>query len=202
MADLRMRLPAGAPSLGLWTGRSTPPRGKEAYDMTTPWKRPAVSAALAALTATALAAGAAACSNGSPSETASSAASKAISAASSAVASVGAQATGAIASATASAQQKLDEIKGGVNAADDVALADQATKDGYATVKVTARNTADSTKSFAVQVNYRDASGNLLDAAVVTVSDVPAGQSKDATAQSNRKLSGEVKTEVGTAVRY
>ncbi|MEU5977423.1 FxLYD domain-containing protein [Streptomyces sp. NPDC047315] len=169
--------------------------------MTTPWKRPAVSAAIAALTATALAAGAAACSS-SPSESASSAASKAISAASSAVASVGAQATGAIASATASAQKKLDDIKGGVNAADEVSLTDQATKDGYATVKVTARNTADSTKSFAVQVNYRDASGNLLDAAVVTVSDVSAGQSKDATAQSNRKLTGEVKTEVGTAVRY
>ncbi|QDY77977.1 hypothetical protein FQU76_17340 [Streptomyces qinzhouensis] len=182
---------------------------KEAYDMKRPWRRPVVSAAVAALTATALAAGVAACgNNNSPSSVASGIASVASGAASvasgaaSAASSIGAKATGAAASASASAQQKIDEIKGGVNVKNDVTLAAPAVKDGHSTVDVTARNTADSTKTFTVKVDYKDTSGNLLDTVVVTLSDVPAGQSKSATAQSNRKLTGEVKTDVAQAVRH
>ncbi|MFJ9542856.1 hypothetical protein ACIRPX_37195 [Streptomyces sp. NPDC101225] len=127
-----------------------------------------------------------------------SSASKAASAASS-LASRGAD---ALASATASAGRKLDELKDGIDAKDEVRLGTPTTDNGRAAVTVTARNSASSTKSFAVQVNFTDSGGNLLDAVVVTVSDVPAGTSGRATARSNRSLSGQVKAEVARALRY
>jgi predicted secreted protein len=108
-----------------------------------------------------------------------------------------------LASATAEAGRKLGEIKNGVNAKDDVRLGSPATDgDGRAAVKVTARNTVDSAKSFAVQVNFTDPSGNLLDVVVVTVDNVAAGATGDATATSNRKLTGDVRAAVGRAVRH
>ncbi|MFF0445989.1 FxLYD domain-containing protein [Streptomyces sp. NPDC004609] len=160
------------------------------------WRRPVASAAATAVLATATAAGAAGCSNeNTPSGVASKAAS--------ALSSVGAQATAAIASATEAAEKKLDEIKNGVDARGEVTLGTPKTgSDGITTVEVTVRNTAGSAKSFAVQVNYRDQNGNLLDTVVVTVPDVPASGSKSATARGTHKLSGEVKAEVGTALRY
>ncbi|MER5770785.1 hypothetical protein [Streptomyces sp. NPDC001985] len=116
---------------------------------------------------------------------------------------VASRAVSAVSSATASAGKRLDEIKGGVDARADVRLGSPATdSDGRATVEVSARNTVESAKSFAVRVDYRDSSGNLLDTVVVTVADVAAGATKDATARSNRKLSGEVRAELGTTLRY
>ncbi|MGW6136976.1 hypothetical protein ACWFRM_30640 [Streptomyces sp. NPDC055144] len=107
-----------------------------------------------------------------------------------------------VASATAKAQQELDRIKGGVNAKGDIALGD-VTKDGdRLTVPVTATNSSGSQASYAVQVNFRDSSGNLLDMVVVTVDDVDNGKSKKATARSNRNLTGDVKVDVGRALRH
>jgi hypothetical protein len=123
--------------------------------------------------------------------------------AASAVASIGAQATGAIASATAEAGRRLDEVKNGVDAKDAVKLGTPTTDSaGRSTVEVTVTNSAGSAKSFAVQVEFKDTGGNLLDTVVVTVSDVPAGKSATATARSNRSLSGSVRAAVGTALRY
>ncbi|MFF4398251.1 FxLYD domain-containing protein [Streptomyces sp. NPDC001480] len=149
----------------------------------------------AALTLVAcLGAGLGGCSNGNTSSP-SSAVSKAASFAS--------QGASALASASAEAGNKLNEVKNGVNAKDAVTLGTPApTSDGYMTVDVTAVNKASSTKSFAVQVNFTDSSGNLLDTTVVTVSDVAAGQSGRATARSHRKLTGQVKTAVARALRY
>ncbi|GGV97173.1 hypothetical protein GCM10015535_68080 [Streptomyces gelaticus] len=143
------------------------------------------------LLTTAVMSAAAACSGGGASSTASEAAS---------AASRGAE---AVASATAAAGEKLNSFKNGVNAKSDVGLGRPSTDgDGRATVKVTVKNSSDSAKSYAVQVNFRDASGNLLDTVVVTVDGVAAKASKDATARSNRKLSGDVKAEVGRALRH
>ncbi|MFJ7266739.1 hypothetical protein ACIQV3_08735 [Streptomyces sp. NPDC099050] len=123
--------------------------------------------------------------------------------AASAAASVQSEAADAVDSATAAAKKKLDEVKDGVDAKDAVTLGSVTTDgDGLSAVTVTARNTDGSTKSFAVQVDYKDASGNPLDTVVVTVSDVPAGQPKDATARSTHKLSGDVRASLGTALRY
>ncbi|MCS0600819.1 hypothetical protein NX794_06180 [Streptomyces sp. LP11] len=127
------------------------------------------------------------------------AASKAASAASS-LASRGGD---ALSSATAEARRRLDEAKGGVNAKDQVTLGSVATGgDDRATVEVTARNTAGSAKSFAVQVDFRDKGGNLLDVVVVTLKGVAADASQHATARSNRALGGEVRADVGSALRY
>ncbi|MFG2621824.1 hypothetical protein ACGFXC_29815 [Streptomyces sp. NPDC048507] len=140
----------------------------------------------------ALAAGATGCSDSgtTPSDVASKAAS--------AVQSVGAD----LDSAAAEAKKKLDGVKDGVNAKDQVTLGAVAQADGRSTVPVTVSNTATDKKSFAVQVNFRDGGGNLLDTVVVTVSDVAAGASGQGTARSTRSLSGEVKAETGTALRY
>ncbi|MGC4984628.1 hypothetical protein ACLQ18_28930 [Streptomyces sp. DT193] len=149
----------------------------------------------------------AACSDdSSPSDTASKAASAASKAASavSEAASAATQAGDALASATAEAGRKFDEFKGGVDAKGEVKLDGTASpdSDGRATVKVTVTNPTSSAKSYVVQVDFTDTSGNLLDTTVVTVNDVAGGASKDGTARSNRSLTGDVKTDVARAVRY
>ncbi|MFG2573447.1 hypothetical protein [Streptomyces sp. NPDC048481] len=142
-------------------------------------------------------------------DSASSVASKAASAAqsvgaqaSSAASSLASRASEAYASATAEVNRRFDEIKGGVDAEDDVKLGTPGIDGDHATVEVTAANSAGSTKSFAVQVDFEDSGGNRVDTVLVTVSDVPAGKTGKATARSNRKLSGQVRTEAVRAVRY
>ncbi|MFG2118819.1 FxLYD domain-containing protein [Streptomyces sp. NPDC048710] len=162
------------------------------------WTRGTAGAVLALVVT-----GAAAGCSGNNSGNTSGAASKAASAASSAASSLASQAGEALASASAQARNKLNEVKNGVKAKDDVTLgAPTPDSAGKAMVKVTAKNTADSAKSFAVQVNFTDKSGNLLDVTVATVKDVGAGTSGEATATSNRKLGGEVHAVVGSALRY
>ncbi|MFF1644026.1 FxLYD domain-containing protein [Streptomyces sp. NPDC058240] len=159
--------------------------------------RKAARGLCAVLLTTAVMSTAAACSDdgGSASSTASKAASAAASAAS--------RGADVVASATAAAGEKLNNFKNGVNAKSDVELGKPSIDgDGRATVKATVKNSSDSAKSYAVQVNFRDGSGNLLDTVVVTVDDVGPKASKDATARSNRKLSGDVKAEVGQALRH
>ncbi|WP_458247244.1 hypothetical protein [Streptomyces sp. MAI_2237] len=134
---------------------------------------------------------------------AASAASAAASAASSAVASLASQGASALASASAEAKRRLDEVKNGINAKDEVSLGAPASAgDGRITVPVTVHNTANSAKSFVVQVSLNDSKGNLLDTCVVTVDNVAAGKDGKATARSNRKLSGPVRAEVARALRY
>jgi hypothetical protein len=162
---------------------------------------------LAVFVVAALATQLTACSDdGSPSGTASKAASAASKAASavSQAASAATQAGDALASATAEAGRKFDEFKGGVDAKDEVKLDGNASpgSDGRATVKVTVTNPTSSAKSYVVQVDFRDQSGNLLDTTVVTVNDVAGGASKDGTARSNRSLTGDVKAGVARAVRH
>ena len=119
------------------------------------------------------------------------------------VASAASRAGDAVASATAEAGRRFDDIKNGVDAKDDVRLGTPATAaDGRTTAVVTAANSADSAKSFAVQVDFTDKNGKLVDAVVVTVSDVPAGGSGKGTARSTHRLSGDVRAKVSRAVRY
>ncbi|MBG0853758.1 hypothetical protein I2W78_18355 [Streptomyces spinoverrucosus] len=107
------------------------------------------------------------------------------------------------ASATAEAQRRFDEIKGGIDAKKDVTLGDPVRgRDGRTTVEVDVRNTADRTRSFLVQVDFTDPDGGFEDAVVVTVSDVPAGKSGTGTARSTHELPGDVRAEVERALRY
>ncbi|MEU5796863.1 MULTISPECIES: hypothetical protein [unclassified Streptomyces] len=143
---------------------------------------------------------AAGCGNGSrhsptPAEQAASAAS--------AAASLASRGGDALASASAEAGRRLDEAKGGVNAKDQVSLgAVTVGGDGRATTTVTARNTASAAKSFAVQVNFTDGKGDLVDVVVLTVRNVAAHATGHGTARSNRRLHGTVRANVGTALRY
>ncbi|MDQ1047156.1 hypothetical protein [Streptomyces sp. V4I2] len=152
--------------------------------------------AAVALTALATVAALAGCSDDdSPSDV--------VSRAESAARSVGAEATDAFASATAEAGRRFDEVKGGVDAKDEVKLGTPGTDgEGRTTVEVSVDNTAGSTRSFLVQVDFTERGGDLADVAVVTVSDVPSGESGKATARSTRKLGGEVGAKVERAVRY
>jgi hypothetical protein len=119
------------------------------------------------------------------------------------VASAASRAGDAVSSATAEAGRRFDDIKNGVDAKADIRLGTPATaSDGRTTVAVTATNSADSSKSFAVQVDFTDKNGKLLDAVVVTVPDVPAGGSGKGTARSTHDLSGDVRAKVSRAVRY
>ncbi|MGW8062241.1 FxLYD domain-containing protein [Streptomyces ziwulingensis] len=134
-----------------------------------------------------------------PTDAGSAAASRAASAASS----LASRGSDAVASATAEAGRWLEDIQEGADVKGDVRLgAPETASDGRTTVEVTVRNTADSTKSFAVQVNLTNTGGDLLDTVVVTVPDVPAGESARATARSSHDLSGDVRTAVARAVRY
>ncbi|MGW2544797.1 FxLYD domain-containing protein [Kitasatospora sp. NPDC001574] len=74
--------------------------------------------------------------------------------------------------------------------------------DGKVEVPVTVNNHEQQANRYVVQVNFTDDSGNVLDAAVVNISDVAAGQSGQGTARSNRDLTGSVKAVVANAVRY
>lgn len=156
----------------------------------------ATGTALAAVTALVLAAGLTGCSDDSSPESA-------VSDAASAASSLASKAGDILASASAEADKKLDDVKNGVDVKDDVRLGKPATdSQGRTTVQVTAANTDDQKRSFAVQVDFEQAGGGLLDVVVVTVPDVAAGGTGKATARSTHKLSGDVKTYVGRALRY
>ncbi|MEV0414303.1 hypothetical protein AB0I68_26730 [Streptomyces sp. NPDC050448] len=150
-------------------------------------RSPSVVAVIAALTL-----GATACSDDTtPSDVASKVAS--------AVASVGTD----LSAAAAEAKKKLDSVKDGADAKSDVRLGTPSKDaDGHITVPVTVSNQAADKKSFAVQVNFRDTGGNLLDTVVVTISDVAPGAAGQGAARSTRGLSGNVKADTGTALRY
>jgi hypothetical protein len=121
----------------------------------------------------------------------------------SAVGSIASEASGAVESATAEAQRRLDDIQGGIDVKGDVKTGPPVTgSDGRVRTEVTARNTDDSTRSFAVQVDFRNGEGQLVDTVIVTVDHVQAGHSATATARSTHDLSGGVRTEVARAVRY
>ncbi|MGW4706043.1 hypothetical protein [Streptomyces sp. NPDC004285] len=108
-------------------------------------------------------------------------------------------ATAAVASA---AQEKMNEVKDGVNAGADVS-AGPTSADGDRTVAtITATNPKDKNADYTIMVDFRDADGNLLDAVVLNIDGVEPGKSKTGTARSNRTLSGTPKAEIAQALRH
>ncbi|GAA3488522.1 MULTISPECIES: hypothetical protein [Streptomyces] len=106
------------------------------------------------------------------------------------------------ASASASADEKFKEVKDGTDAKGDVKVGAVKAEGDRSTAEVTVANKESKEQTYLVQVNFRDAGGNLLDAVVVNVKDVAAGKDGTAVAKSNRSLEGDVKAEVGKAVRH
>ncbi|MFD5912354.1 hypothetical protein ACFWHL_26870 [Streptomyces massasporeus] len=129
--------------------------------------------------------------------------SHAASKAESAVGSIASGASEAIESATAEAGRRLDDIQDGIDVKGDVRIGTPVTgSDGRVRAEVTVRNSDDSTRSFAVQVDFKNSGGDLVDTVIVTVDHVQAGESATATARSTHDLSGDVRTDVARAVRY
>ncbi|GAA1920819.1 hypothetical protein GCM10009837_52480 [Streptomyces durmitorensis] len=118
-------------------------------------------------------------------------------------ASATAKAGEAVSSATEAAASKMAEVKDGVDAKTDVKV-DGPTKseDNRTAAKITATNSTDKKADYTVSVNFRDSDGNLLDTAVLNISDVDPAKSKSGTARSNRSLSGTPKAEIGKALRH
>lgn len=113
------------------------------------------------------------------------------------------RASAAIASARASAQAQLDRIKGGAQARREV-KAGRVTRDGAgrAVAPLTVTNAGKHTAGYAIEVNFRNASGDLVDAVLLRLSKVPPDKPTKAIARSHRKLTGRITAQVGTAVRY
>ncbi|WP_306323506.1 MULTISPECIES: hypothetical protein [unclassified Streptomyces] len=155
-----------------------------------------VRAVGAALCAAALTVAAAGCSDDGDSP--SGAASKAASAASSAAS----KASDVVASATAEAQKKFDDFKDGVDAKGDVKLGDVDNDGKRATVPVTVGNSTTDTKSYIVEVDFKNGDGKLVDTVVLNVNDVPGDATKDATARSTHSLDGDVTADVSRALRH
>ncbi|MEV7023697.1 hypothetical protein [Kitasatospora sp. NPDC093558] len=135
-----------------------------------------------------------------------SAAASAASALASAAGGAGALLSSAEAQASAAfsaASSAVAGIKGGLDAKADVAVgAVTVGADGTAQAQLTVTNHGQQSYRYVVQVDFTDGSGQLQDATAVTLDDVAAGQSAQATAKSNRDLSGTVKAVVANAVRY
>ncbi|MFD4396025.1 hypothetical protein [Kitasatospora sp. NPDC058397] len=130
--------------------------------------------------------------------------------AASALASVAGGAGAVIASAEArasaavsAASSAVSGIKGGLDAKGDVAVGAVSTgSDGRAQVELTVTNHGQQSYRYVIQVDFTDDSGSVQDATAVTVQDVAAGRSAQATARSNRDLSGSLKAVVANALRY
>ncbi|MFI1937483.1 hypothetical protein ACH44C_09820 [Streptomyces purpureus] len=112
------------------------------------------------------------------------------------------QAVDVVASATAAAASKMAEVTDGIDAKGDVKAGPARADGDRTTAEITATNPAASTADYTIAVNFRDDGGGLLDTVVVTIDDVPAGQSKTGTARSNRTLSGATTADIGQALRH
>ncbi|MFJ8661290.1 hypothetical protein [Streptomyces sp. NPDC093795] len=108
-------------------------------------------------------------------------------------------ATAAVASA---AEDRMNEVKDGVNATGDV-TAGPTTTDGDRTIaEITATNPKDKNADYTIMVTFRDGDGNFLDSVVLSIDGVAPGKPKTGTARSNRTLSGDTKAEIAQALRH
>ncbi|WP_329118653.1 hypothetical protein [Streptomyces sp. NBC_01353] len=108
----------------------------------------------------------------------------------------------ATAAAASAAQEKMNQVKDGVNATGDVKAGPTEVDGDRITTELTATNPTDKNADYTILVNFRDDGGNLLDAVVVNIDVVEPGKSKTGTARSNRTLSGETTAEVQQALRH
>ncbi|MGA5063524.1 hypothetical protein ACPB9E_07015 [Streptomyces exfoliatus] len=108
-------------------------------------------------------------------------------------------ATAAVASA---AEEKMNEVKDGVNAGGDVEAGPTSTDGDRTVAEITATNPKDSAADYTIMVNFRDAEGKFLDSVVLNIGGVEPGASKSGTARSNRTITGATKAEISQALRH
>ena len=118
----------------------------------------------------------------------------------SAAGSLGASAASAAASAASSA---LGSIKDSITATGDVKVGSPGTaSDGRTTAELRVSNPTSDQHTYTVSVSFKSQDGSLLDVVVVTVPNVPAHGTAQATARSSHDLSGATSAEVTAAVRH
>lgn len=134
---------------------------------------------------------------------ASQAASAAGSAASGLTSSAASAAASAASSAQAAASSALAGVQGGFDATGDVTLGSVTTaSDGRSEVPVAVTNHQTDSNRYTVEVTFKDSSGSVVDAVVVSIPTLAAGQTAHVTARSNRDLTAPVTASVDVALRY
>ncbi|MFJ3672936.1 FxLYD domain-containing protein [Streptomyces sp. NPDC090106] len=132
-------------------------------------------------------------------------------AASSAAASVSARASEWLASVDANtersrqaAQDALEDVDGKGNATADVSLTGKPRSEtsGFLAVVVTIRNSTDDTASYAVQVDFRDADGKVVETRYVGAEDLAAGAKVQPLAISHDSDGTQLTAVVTKAQRY
>ncbi|WP_441246313.1 hypothetical protein [Kitasatospora sp. McL0602] len=158
------------------------------------------ASAVALATAAALLSG---CSSGSSASSAVSSAAAVVNSGASALASAANGVSSAAASAQSAAASALAGVTDGVDAKADVMLGAVTTaSDGRSEVPVTVTNHGSKAYRYSVEVTFEDSSGKALDVVVLSVPETAASATAQATARSNRNLSGTVTAKVGAALRY
>ncbi|MEY9949012.1 hypothetical protein [Kitasatospora sp. GAS1066B] len=109
----------------------------------------------------------------------------------------------ALASAQSAAASALGSATGGFDASGDVSLG-QVTVDSAsrAQVPVTVVNHQSQAERYTILINFKDATGTLLDTVPVNVGPVQPGATAAVTATSVQVVSGTVTASVGSALRY
>lgn len=94
-------------------------------------------------------------------------------------------AASAVASAAEEVKEELREIRDGIVAADDTEIRRTVIDDrGRAVAGLAVTNSGDETGSYAVQVNFHDEEGDLVDVVLVTVSSVAPSETVVATGRA------------------
>ena len=125
------------------------------------------------------------------------------SSASSVVSQAGSEAGSLASSASSAASSALAKVKGGLDAKADVSAGPGSVgSDGKATCQLTVTNPTSETHDYTISVEFDNANGDLQDAVVVSVSNVPASGTANATARSNRTLSGPLTAKIVAALRH
>ncbi|MDH6117811.1 hypothetical protein ABH930_005333 [Kitasatospora sp. GAS204A] len=130
--------------------------------------------------------------------------SAAVSSASSAAASFGASVSAAAAGAQASASAALATTAGSGNAIGDITLTGvpTSTTGGLTAVVVNITNSGSSAASYAVRIDFTDASGTLVDSDVVGAQNLGPGQRAAPVAVSTKSAGAALNPKVATAQRY
>lgn len=113
------------------------------------------------------------------------------------------RAVSAVESAADRAGREIDKIRDGVDAKPDTRAGEAVRRDdGRITVPVTVENTGKEVADFLILVEYRNPSGGLADAVLVTIEDVPPGQTASATANSRVSLLQGTTASVTRSLRH
>ncbi|GHE00487.1 hypothetical protein GCM10010339_15860 [Streptomyces alanosinicus] len=106
--------------------------------------------------------------------------------------------------ANAAARTKLEKAQGRGNAVSDVSLTGMPRSEtgGLLALHVNIRNSADATASFAVQVDFRDADGKVVETRYVGAEKVGAGQTVHTIVVSHEPPEPKLNAAVAKAQRY